>query len=597
MFITSQNILYTTQLVYICRINNLIYLNQMKRKIFLSLCAALWSAISLADTFSAVLPNGTVVNNGGSAHIYCPDPSTITFHHVMEKSGSLTGPTVELFLENTLVATQQLDWGDEWESGVEYVVTLHVVPGNYKIRVKKSNLVGFVDAGTISVDEVPLYTGFGTASTWSTQFNSGDGFNQTNGTLRAVADVNGDGKDDIVGFGLNDVKVSLCNGSSFATSTTWHTGWSNAQGWNATSLKRCLADVNADGRADIVGFGSDGVYVSLSTGTSFGPSVKWSNGWGTNNGWSNSGGLQREVKDVNMDGRADIVGFTTGGAFVAVSSGTSFGNTQQWSTGWGPENGWGGVNQRVLADVDGDNRVDIIGFNSTGAYVSKSTGTAFGSSALWTTGFNNTNGWHNTNLLRTVIDVTGDGNADIVGFGWDGVYVSRSNPGTNSFNAAQRYISGFDYYYGYSDSYPRLLGRFNSDSKADIAGFGSVVTVSLSNGNYACDPWYKSLVFNDKINYANPGETISLGSETISDVFSSDLDFFPNPSENKISIKGLNAESEYQIQITDVRGIVLIRKSVNSMNNSISTDELASGNYFVTISNGDQIITKKLVKQ
>jgi hypothetical protein len=41
-----------------------------------------------------------------------------------------------------------------------------------------------------------------------------------------------------------------------------------AGGWSSQNLyPRKLADINNDGNADIVGFGSDGVYVSLANGT------------------------------------------------------------------------------------------------------------------------------------------------------------------------------------------------------------------------------------------------------------------------------------------------------------------------------------------
>ena len=40
----------------------------------------------------------------------------------------------------------------------------------------------------------------------------------------------------------------------------------NAGGWRVENHPRLLADVTADGRADIVGFGNAGVWVSLNNG-------------------------------------------------------------------------------------------------------------------------------------------------------------------------------------------------------------------------------------------------------------------------------------------------------------------------------------------
>ena len=54
----------------------------------------------------------------------------------------------------------------------------------------------------------------------------------------------------------------------------WVAGYgydANGGGWRIAKHPRMMADVNGDGRDDVVGFGNAGTYVSTSTGTSFLP--------------------------------------------------------------------------------------------------------------------------------------------------------------------------------------------------------------------------------------------------------------------------------------------------------------------------------------
>jgi hypothetical protein len=81
---------------------------------------------------------------------------------------------------------------------------------------------------------------------------------------RELADVNGDGMDDIVGFASESVYVSLATGNGhFAAPTAELAAFTPGNSWISDDLyKRELADVNGDGSADIVGFANSGVYVS-----------------------------------------------------------------------------------------------------------------------------------------------------------------------------------------------------------------------------------------------------------------------------------------------------------------------------------------------
>ncbi|WP_103654341.1 FG-GAP-like repeat-containing protein [Agarilytica rhodophyticola] len=328
---------------------------------------------------------------------------------------------------------------------------------------------------------------FGDVNLWVASYGQNAGGWRTDRHPRMMADVNGDGYEDIVGFGNAGAYVSLSTGVGFTSPSLWVGSYGyNAGGWRVEQHPRIMADVNGDGLADIVGFGNAGAYVSLSTGSNFTAPALWVGSYGYNAGGWRVGLHPREMADVNGDGRADIVGFGNAGVYVSLSTGSGFTNPSLWVGSYGYNAGGWRVDRhpRILADVDNDGRDDIVGFGNAGAYVSLSTGSGFSAPSLWIGSYGyNAGGWRVDQHPRVITDVNGDGLKDIVGFGNAGAYVSLSS-GFN-FSSPSLWVGSYGYNAGgwRVDRHPRILADVNGDNRDDIVGFGNAgAYVSLSTG-------------------------------------------------------------------------------------------------------------------
>ena len=328
-----------------------------------------------------------------------------------------------------------------------------------------------------------------------------NGWTNFNQFPRQLADVNGDGRADIVGFGYTGVYTYLgqTNGKFGKVKVALDGNLTVADGgWiDFNRFPRHLGDVNGDGRADIVGFASDSVLVSLgqADGTFSNPNIGLDGNYTIfDGGWNNFDQFPRQLADVNGDGRADIVGFAYKGVYVSLgqANGTFSNPNLAFSSNFTMgDGGWTSFDRypRQLADVNGDGRADIVGFGHSGVYVSlgQANGTFSDLQVALDDNFTVADGgWTSFDRYpRQLADVNGDGRADIVGFGHDAVAVSfGQTDGTFSevevglddgFTVAEGGWTSFD-------RYPRQLADVNGDGKADIVGFGhDAVAVSLAS--------------------------------------------------------------------------------------------------------------------
>lgn len=500
------------------------------------------------------------------------------------------------------------------------------------------DIVGFSGGGVY----VALNYGDGTFAAPSYglngQYGTAQGWTDNNTYPRLLVDVNGDGFPDVVGFSGSGVYVALNNkNGTFAAPSYWLSNqFSPAQGYVNNSVNpRFLADVNGDGLPDIVGFDATDVYVSLNTGTGgFAAPTYWLSGqFGVNQGWVDSSTNPRDLVDINGDGLLDLVGFAGGGVSVAINTGSGFetasstaanysclsgrtligsacgvpaapvmgcpagmlraeydigfdcyylgNNFQHYApvivgyacaagtllgssctipanyscptgytlsgslcglniVGGGASGMWAsaqfGVTQgwvdnktapRTLIDINGDGLPDIVGFGPSGVMVSLNTGAGFAPALNWLSAqYGIAQGWTDNNVTpRQLVDINGDGLPDIVGFGPNGVMVSL-NTGTTfaapiSWNTAFGSSAAAGSWVGNSTT-PRMVVDVNGDGLPDIVGFSGSSVMVASNSRSLASNYVANVTDSLGASIAPSYSALTAGKATNSSIYTKD---------------------------------------------------------------------------
>ena len=229
-----------------------------------------------------------------------------------------------------------------------------------------------------------------------------------------VVDVNGDGRADLIAKEKNAPGlwyVAINQDNSFQPKPfPWLSGWAVV----SEAYNLFVADVNADGRADLIAKEKNAPgnwYVALNTGANFVPQPSpWLSGWAVV-----SEAYNLFVVDVNGDGRADLIAKeknAPGLWYVAINQDNSF---QPKPFPW--LSGWAVVSEAYnlfVADVNADGRADLIAKekNAPGNwYVALNTGANFvPQPSPWLSGWAVVSEAYNL----FVVDVNADGRADLI---------------------------------------------------------------------------------------------------------------------------------------------------------------------------------------
>ena len=328
---------------------------------------------------------------------------------------------------------------------------------------------------------------FAPAVTYAT--NGYDVLNYNQPRQVAIADLNGDGKADVVVPNWCDVSVLIgCpdgatvsvfigNGDgTFQAATTYDT---NAY----FAISVAVTDVNRDGKPDVVvAHGCSSLPNSCpASGT---VSVLLGNGDGTLQPAQNAdtGGLAlfMTVADLNRDGKADvIVANQSGGSNGQGSVGVLLGNgdgtfhpVQLYSSG-------GAANSVVVADVNGDSKPDILVSNGSSGTVGVLIGNGRGAFLTAVT--------YSAIVAASAIipaDLNKDGKIDLVvngGGAFDGgAFCTLIGNGDGTFQAPNVYVSGGSY-----NNMP-VIADVNRDHKLDVLVLNGNACAGFSNLNEGC---------------------------------------------------------------------------------------------------------------
>jgi peptidoglycan/xylan/chitin deacetylase (PgdA/CDA1 family) len=155
---------------------------------------------------------------------------------------------------------------------------------------------------------------FGEERVWASSSGTDGWLSPDNERWLQLADVDGDGRADACGRGAGGVVCALSTGKGFGKAVRWTT----EDGLDSASWLG-VADVNGDDRADICGFVSGRVMCALSTGRGFTQPTVWFAAGASPESSRLLAGSSLALGDVNGDGRADLCGYGPDGVLCAMA--------------------------------------------------------------------------------------------------------------------------------------------------------------------------------------------------------------------------------------------------------------------------------------
>ncbi|HCT75353.1 MAG TPA: hypothetical protein DGG94_07115 [Micromonosporaceae bacterium] len=228
-----------------------------------------------------------------------------------------------------------------------------------------------------------------------------------------------------------------------------------------------LADIDGDGKPDVLGLNAgsgESLWLVPNTSTagapSRGQSIHLSDGWGPVHDFI--------LADWDGDGRVDIIARHEDNLVVWLNT-SSPGRPSFASRGVILGSGWGTLEKLLAVDLTGDGRVDIAGWKAGSndeLWVIPNTSTPGNPSRG--PSIHVSNGWHTVKKVW-LADYDGDGKVDIMGRAFDHLYVWRNTSAGGQPSLAPLTDLGT----GWNAIGKILMIDVTGDGRPDIAGFDS----------------------------------------------------------------------------------------------------------------------------
>ena len=292
----------------------------------------------------------------------------------------------------------------------------------------------------------------------------------------AIADLDGDGKPDFVVTNTGDSSISIFRNTGRGDSLSTN---SFASALNLTTGKGpwgvAIADLDGDGKLDIVvSNGNDGsisVFRNTSssgsiTAGSFAARVDFLTGSG------GGGGYGIAIADFDGDGKPDVAVTNRNSSTISVFRNTSSSGSVTFAAHVDFSTGGAGVLPYGIAaaDVDGDGKVDLVVANSgtDSLAIFRNTSTS-GSIDISSFGARVDIAASGTPIAVVIADINGDGKPEIVSANTsDSTLSVFQNNSTSGSISSGSFAAGVDFKLN-SEPESIALGDFNGDGRSDIA--------------------------------------------------------------------------------------------------------------------------------